>query len=192
MTNVPLLLVSDFTYARGGRILFQDISFSLFSGDVIVLMGPNGSGKTTLLRCLASIPEVSANIMKSQSFSQSYVGHLNGLKMGMTVQQNLLLQSQATPKRVRQILEAKGLDALKNRFISTLSAGQRRQIALTRLALADAQVWLIDEPTTHLDKAAAKQFWHMLAAHIQGGGAGVLTSHTVVPFSQAKVITLHE
>lgn len=191
MTKLPFLDVSDFTYARGGRILFQDISFALFGGDVIVLKGPNGSGKTTLLRCLAGIPQAIPNITTSQNMTQGYVGHLNALKMGMTVRQNLLLQSQTNPDQVTQILKSRGLSALEHRFIRTLSAGQRRQIALTRLVLSGSEVWLIDEPTTHLDDVAAKQFWDMLSTHTQGGGAAVLTSHTAVPISYAKVITLH-
>ena len=191
MTKLPLLHVSDFTYARGGRILFQDISFSLFAGDVIVLVGPNGSGKTTLLRCLASIPQSIPNIKKSQNLTQGYVGHLNALKMGMTVRQNLLLHYQITSEQVTQILKARGLAALEHRLIRTLSVGQRRQISLIRLTLSGAKVWLMDEPMTHLDETAAKQFWHLLDAHIQEGGAAVLTSHTAIPIAHAQVIPLH-
>ena len=192
MISQPLLLVSGFSYVKGGRILFQDLSFSLFSGEVIVLMGPNGSGKTTLLRCLAGIPQSFPNITKNQDLTQSYVGHLNALKGNITVRQNLLNQTKATLEQIRKALAVRGLSSFEDRPLQTLSAGQQRQVALSRLSLAQAKLWLVDEPTTHLDESATSQFWDVLEGHLKAGGAAVLCSHTPVPISEAKVLALHE
>jgi len=191
MTSLPLLHVSNFSYAKGERILFENLSFTLLSGHLIVLMGPNGSGKTTLLRCLAGIPQSLSTIEKSEGLTQSYVGHLNALKMSMTVRQNLLQQTGATLEQVTQILAARGLISLADRLLLTLSVGQRRQVALTRLSLSDSKLWLVDEATTHLDDAAIIQFWGILEAHLKAGGAAVISSHIPVPIPDAKVITLH-
>lgn len=191
MTLLPLLNVSDFSYAKGGRFLFKSLSFKLLGGEILALIGSNGSGKTTLLRCLAGIPDVLSGISKETSLTQSYVGHLNALKARMTVRQNLLSQTGETPERVTAFLEEMKLTSLAERQIGTLSAGQRRQVALLRLPLSGATLWFVDEPTTHLDETATMRFWNILDMHIKKGGAAVLTSHTPVPLPHAKVIQLH-
>ena len=191
MTPLPFLKVSDFSYAKGGDFLFKNLSFKLLGGEALALIGPNGSGKTTLLRCLAGIPDTLRGISKKPFLTQSYVGHLNALKIRMTASENLLSQTGKTPDRVTALLEEMKLTSLANHQISTLSAGQRRQVALMRLPLSEADLWLIDEPTTHLDEAATMRFWNILGMHLKKGGAAVLTSHTPIPLPHAKVVRLH-
>lgn len=191
MVVSPLLKVTNFTHNRGDRLLFKDLSFELASGQVVVLMGPNGSGKTTLLRCLAGISDVYPEIVKAPNLTQSYVGHLNALKLRLTVQQNLLSQTKASPQQLTKTLKGRELSFLLDREVRTLSAGQKRQVALTRLPLSEAKLWLVDEPTTHLDEAAMAHFWASLETHLTAGGAAVLSSHTPVPLPQAKVVMLH-
>jgi heme exporter protein A len=191
MTSLPLLRVSNFAYAKAGRILFENLSFTLLSGELIVIMGPNGSGKTTLLRCLAGIPQALSTIKKGEGSTQSYVGHLNALKLSLTVRQNLSQQTGANSEQVTQILSARGLTSLADRPLRTLSVGQQRQVALARLSLSGSKLWLVDEATTHLDEAATTQFWGILKGHLKAGGAAVISSHIPVPIPDAKVITLH-
>lgn len=191
MTIPVLLNVSDFTHTKGGRMLFQNLSFTLLAGEALILMGPNGSGKTTLLRCLADIPKSFLNITKAQDLTQSYVGHLNALKADLSVRQNLLNQTKSTSEKVTNVLAARGLTPFEDREIRTLSAGLRRQVALTRLPLSGAKLWLVDEPTTHLDEVATEHFWGMVHAHLKGGGGAVLSSHAPVPITNAKVVRLH-
>ena len=191
MITLPLLKVVNFTHMKAGRLLFKDLSFEVYSGQAIVLMGPNGSGKTTLLRCLAGIPDALPEIIKVPDLTQSYVGHLNALKGSLTVRQNLLQQTKVTLGQLQITLEERGLARFQNREFRTLSAGQKRQIALTRLPLSGAKLWLVDEPTTHLDTAAAERFWLSLASHLASGGAAVLTSHTPVPLTSTTVIRLN-
>lgn len=191
MTVFPLLDVASFTCVKAGRFLCKNLSFQLKSGEALVFTGSNGSGKTTLLRCLAGIPDALPGITKDTSLTQSYVGHLNALKGLMTVRQNLSTQTGAAPEKLASLLGDRGLDFLADRRVDTLSAGQRRQVALVRLPLSGAALWLVDEPTTHLDERAAMQFWNGVDAHLKKGGIAVLTSHGQVPLPHAKVIHLH-
>ncbi len=191
MMALPLLKVTDFTCIKGGRPLFKNLSFGVHSGQAIVLMGPNGSGKTTLLRCLAGIPDTLPGIIKTPDLTQSYVGHLNALKGSLTVRQNLLQQMKITSDQLPGILKDRGLAAFQDREIRTLSAGQRRQVALSRLPLSGAKLWLVDEPVTHLDPAATKRFWVSLESHLASGGVAVLSSHTPIPLTSVKVVRLH-
>ena len=143
------------------------------------------------MRCLAGIPHALSTIEKVEGLTQSYVGHLNALKLSMTIRQNLSQQTGAAPEQVTQTLARKGLTSLADRPVRTLSVGQQRQVALTRLSLSGSKLWLVDEATTHLDDGATTQFWSILQAHLKAGGAAVISSHIPVPILDAKVITLH-
>lgn len=189
MQSTPVLTASNLSCSKGRRVLFKDLSFELSAGDLLVLMGPNGSGKTTLLRTLAGIPDSHPNIIKHET--QTYLGHLNALKLRQTVQENLLTQTNVTLQEIDNELKVRDLIAIKNREIQTLSAGQRRQVALMRVALSRAKLWLMDEPTAHLDQSAQAHFWKELEAHLKGGGSGVICSHTSVSLKNSKVIQLH-
>src|SRR4029078_7687686 len=113
---------------------------------------PNGSGKTTLLKSIAGIPERPLQIVKDQNVKQSYVGHTNALKVYLTLEQNLSSQTNATSDDLYRSLAKFNILELAHHRIQTLSAGQRRQVALARLPLSKAQLWIVDEPTTHLDE----------------------------------------
>lgn len=154
-------------------------------------MGPNGSGKTTLLRSIAGIPEIPSQISKGKDVRQSYVGHANALKTYLTVEQNLLSQTNATPDELKQALIKFNILKFAHQHVQTLSAGQRRQIALARLPLSRAQLWIVDEPTTHLDERATALFWEIMRDHQHSGGAAIISSHASVPISKIRVVTLH-
>lgn len=186
----PFLRVLSLSYAREGVLLFKDLSFTLGSGEAIILVGPNGSGKTTLLRCLAGIPDTLPAITKGEGVTQAYVGHLNALKAKLTVWQNLEHQTQAADEDITKWLREMHLSFLADRLVYTLSAGQRRQIALAKLFLSPADLWLVDEPTSHLDQQAATRFWEGLARRLEKGGAAVVTSHAPVSFPQGRVFQI--
>jgi heme exporter protein A len=190
MTFPSVLTIRNLTYTRGGMPLIRDLSLKLCSGELAVLMGPNGSGKTTLLKCIAGIPELLPNIEKAREITQSYVGHLNALKAHCTIYQNLLRQTKATSQEIRNLISHKGLLSLDNQPIQNLSVGQRRQVALMRPVLSKADLWLIDEPTTHLDEHATIQFWNTLENHLAAGGSAVITSHAPVPIPSSKIVRL--
>lgn len=192
-SNSTLLFEADaLDIWRGPRRLCHNISFQLHAGEILHLQGPNGSGKTSLLRTLTglSFPEAGAVRWRGQSihrqrhdFQQelAWLAHQNGLKDGLTPHENLYFAATLRPAHGRadaaRVLADLGLDDCRDLPCRHLSAGQRRRVALARVLLASARLWLLDEPYTSLDSATIRQVNAAFAAHLAAGGLIVLSSH---------------
>jgi heme exporter protein A len=153
--------------------------------------GPNGSGKTTLLRAIAglidpddgSIRWNGADIKRiRQSFhgNVAWMAHRPGFKGDLTLIENLRfeagLRAMAMPAAERHFLRL-GLARLTDIPFRALSAGQQRRVALARLVLADARLWLMDEPFTNLDAAGRELVIEVVGEHLREGGMCVMATH---------------
>lgn len=187
----------------GGRTVFRDLGFSLGSGEALAVRGANGTGKTTLLRVLAGllhleegtvswcgepIEEVRPDYLRALAF----LGHTDGIKGGLTVRENLMLAQALHGGRrcpdaaLRQL----GLRDLSEVLARRLSAGQRRRLALARLLVEEARLWMLDEPFTALDTEAVGTVTEMIETHLAGEGLVVFTSHQTVPIRGARPLEL--
>ncbi|MCF8532572.1 MAG: heme ABC exporter ATP-binding protein CcmA [Reyranella sp.] len=205
---VPFLLeVSDLACRRGGRPVFERMSFGLAAGELLALTGRNGSGKTTLLRTLALLVRPVAGTIRWQGKDVAadpeawrgrlaWLGHLEGLKGDLTVAENLevaeRLRGRTVPDMVRLLaaLATFDLSALADRPVRTLSAGQRRRAALARVVLSDAPLWLLDEPLNALDAPAQAGFRAALGKHLAAGGLAVAATHAELGLAGARSLTL--
>jgi heme exporter protein A len=184
---------------RGERLVLSGIGFSVAEGGALLLTGPNGSGKSTLLRLLAGLVRAEAGrlLWRGQdAFADlpehaarvAYLGHLDAVKPGLTVAENLQVWAGRTA--ILPALEAVGLAALADLPAKMLSAGQRRRLAVARLALRPAPIWLLDEPTLGLDMASVARFGVMLAAHRARGGVVLAATHLPLPLPDAAELAL--
>ena len=185
---------------RNEQVLFSGLNLSLSPKNVLFLQGENGSGKTSLLRVLcgfrlpdegdifwggeqtSSVPEYFQNI--------SYVGHKNGLKDELTVEENLnLMRSMATASAIKTEKVLKQIDLFKRADVLArqLSAGQKRKLALARLMMTENSFWVLDEPFTSLDKETVQFFESLIKQHIMRGGMLILTSHHEIDLSGLAV-----
>ena len=188
-----LLDVADLACRRGGRPVFDGLSFTLSAGELLALTGRNGSGKTTLLRTLALLVRPEAGTIHWQGSNVqddpetwrgrlAWLGHLDGLKGDLTVCENLLGAERLRGRppaddRLDLALVAFDLNALAHRAIRTLSAGQRRRTALARVMLTQAPLWLLDEPLNALDAPAQQAFRTVLQRHLEHGGLAIAATH---------------
>jgi heme exporter protein A len=203
-----VLEAADLECERGGRTLFRRLSFTLSAGELLRIAGANGSGKTTLLKILCGLlaPEAGEvrwcgqpiKVLREEYSRQLlYLGHAPAVKDDLTATENLsiactLAGVSAAPQAVRDALEAYGLPR-GDVPVRRLSQGQRRRAALARLLLsAGAPLWLLDEPFTALDAAAAGFTGELIAQHVARGGGAVFTTHQDAPISTAvaRVIEL--
>jgi heme exporter protein A len=195
-------VVRELQCRRGDRVLFAPTSFVVAPGAIVWIRGANGQGKTTLLRTLAglSTPAAGEIVRGDRVRRPLYLAHANALKDDLTVAESLrfLLQlagEPIDPAAVDAALERLGVASRRNAFVRTLSQGQRRRVALARLAAQREPLpWLLDEPFDALDDRGVAIVADVVAAHARRGGSVVLTSHLPVPIDEPPplVVQLHE
>ena len=159
-----MLQTSNLTCQRDGRTLFAKLNMRLDKGDYLELTGPNGSGKSTLLRCMAGLfVDYDGDIRVSD---YQYLGHRLGISQVLTAGENLIWMAGLVGRdttAINETLERVGLAGFADVLCSQMSAGQQRRVALARLLLCEAQVWLLDEPLTALDSAGVKLIQSLVA-----------------------------
>ena len=196
LTTPPILLqVAQLACERDERCLFSGLQFSVRAGEIWHIKGPNGSGKTSLLRQLAGLlPVDKGDISFPAEKSLLYIGHKLALKEQLTANENLAwLTALSTPSTEQQrysALAKVGLRGFEENLISHLSAGQKRRVALARLHLQTAPLWLLDEPLTAMDQEGIKDQQGWFSEHLEKGGALVFTSHQDLTLDGVKVIDL--
>jgi heme exporter protein A len=187
--------------SRAGRAVIDGLAFRLDAGQALILTGANGSGKTTLLRALAGFLAPSSGAIHFERVPDErewselvhFVGHQDGIKSHLTVKENLAfwaayLGEQSPP--LAPVLERFALAPLADIPAGYLSAGQKRRLALARLAAAPRPVWLLDEPTVSLDAAAVTLLIAAIEAHVAAGGLAVIATHVALPLAGAQEIRL--
>ena len=201
MQGKNVLTAEDVAVFRGERLVFRDLSFQVPAGGALVLAGPNGSGKSTLLRLLTGLLRPAAGRVlwdgadaledrAAHGRRVAYLGHLDAVKPGLTVAENLRFAAAVSGRPAEAALAAVGLADLAELPARMLSAGQKRRLALSRLLLSAAQLWLLDEPTLGLDATSIDKFGSLLATHRAFGGMVIAATHVPLPLPAAARLRL--
>jgi len=196
-----VLEARDLACLRGDRAVFAGLSFALAAGDALLLTGANGAGKSTLLRILAGLlrPAEGAVTWQGDDIAADpaahagrmrYLSHQDALKPALSVSENLDFFARLHGGAVAPALAALALTPLADLPARVLSSGQKRRLALARLALAPVPLWLLDEPTTGVDAASVERLRPLLAAHRAAGGMVVAATHIPLPLDDARDLRL--
>lgn len=203
--NNATLEAHDLECVRDDQILFSELSFILSPGHILQIEGMNGSGKTSLLRilCGLALPDSGQVYWGGNDIQHSkidyfsnmtYIGHCNGVKNELTPIENLrmacALSRAHSGANLYEALEKVGLYGYEDALCRSLSAGQHRRVALARLLILDAPLWVLDEPLTALDKQAHDFVETLLTEHTTQGGSVILSSHQTMNFQNDHLSTV--
>lgn len=201
----PLLELHNLSCERDERCLFAGLSICFAAGELVQIGGPNGAGKTTLLRAIAGISQDYAGEIRYRGqplatlrweFARDslYLGHLAGIKKALSPSENLswYLAQTGDSGDINQALTAVGLYGYEDTPCYQLSAGQLRRVALARLYLSQAGIWILDEPFTAIDKPGVAQLEALIARQVAQGGLVILTSHQDLTLPQLRMVNLQD
>jgi heme exporter protein A len=200
----PLLSADGLACVRGGRLVFEGLSFALAPGEALLLRGPNGAGKSSLLRLLAGFLAPGAGALwwhgrpvladaAEHRARLHLIGHSNAIKGALTVRENLRFAvaiAGAPATLLERALAGFELTALGDVPAAYLSAGQQRRLALARLLAASRPLWLLDEPDAGLDAANRAHLTRAVAAHRAAGGIAVIATHRDLGLAAPQVLEL--
>ena len=198
---------TSLTCERGGRRVFSGLDFKLAGGESLVLVGPNGSGKSTLLRLLAGLIKPTAGdlIWNGEGIIEDleahcgrlqFLGHCDAVKPVFSVAENVSFWASVmnggsdvkqTTVNALKMFEISHLADIPGRF---LSAGQKRRVNLARIVTSPAPLWLLDEPTTSLDKETILILENIISRHCENGGIVVISTHNEMRLPNCQVLDL--
>ncbi|MBC8025530.1 MAG: heme ABC exporter ATP-binding protein CcmA [Steroidobacteraceae bacterium] len=200
-----MLKVEGLHLWRGDRHVLRGVTFGADAGRCVLLTGRNGAGKTTLIRAIAGLldPEEGRVLWRGQPTratrdvfhtETAYLGHEPPLKGDLSAQENLKfsvgIRRAVTATEIDAALARTGASTFADRAVRLLSAGQRRRIALAGVLLANAVLWLLDEPTTNLDAAGQQLVAELIEEHLGRGGLAVAAVHHAMPLPAHLVVPL--
>ena len=176
--------ISALSCERDDRLLFNNLSVALESGQILRVVGPNGAGKTTLLRTVAGLFGIQDGVIRVNQLPLQecldqiiYIGHKPQVTKDLTVLDNLKFLTDADEACLQKALDHVGLKGYHDSLVKELSQGQGRRCALARLWCVEAPIWILDEPYTALDVGMAKTLDARINKHVAVGGICLFTTH---------------
>ena len=186
-----MIEISNLSFARGNFLIFKDVSFTVESGEVMILKGPNGKGKTTLLSNIIQLldplsGEVTYQGIKVDSYiaSQSflYLGEnhfaFDQLSLNQNIDYWLSIHNVTFDKKIRDksIKYLFGELNLNKKFYQ-LSFGQKKKLQLLLLMLVNKPIWILDDPFNGLDNDTILKITKLLSKKVKSKGTIIIASH---------------
>ena len=178
--------------------LFHGLDLVVRGGEMVEVRGANATGKSTLLRCLAGLIQPGSGAVEVQG-ELAYLGHRSGLSDTLTVGENLRwllslcsgrLRDHDVEPRIEAALVRLGIGDIRGRAAMSLSAGQRRRVALAGALVSPARLWLLDEPLTALDDSGVALLTDTLQRHLDSGGGVVAATHRALGPHPTRTVRL--
>jgi heme exporter protein A len=199
----PQLAVRNLHLWRGEKHLLRGVSFEVHPGQLLRVMGPNGAGKTSLLRCVSGLLPVESGEIewrgRATAFAELhaelvYLAHLNALKNDLTAAENIRyavgLKRTIDHTEIVAAFERLKIGQCASLPVRALSAGQKRRVAIARVLLSKAKLWVLDEPITNLDTAGIRVIEDCMAEHLSSGGMILAAAHQTLLEGDTRSRTL--
>jgi len=194
-----MLVLTDVAIRRGARTLLSALHCPIRVGEITVILGPNGAGKSSLLLALAGLIPATGQIelggralhafdRRELSRRIAWQGELPPTEFGLTVHQRLQLAADDTEDEIATVAADLDIHSLLGRPLGELSSGERQRVELAALGLRDAPLWMLDEPTAHLDLKHQIHCIQMLKSQAANGRAIIAVLHDI---QQAMAVADH-
>ncbi len=214
-----VISVSDLFLAFGSQAVLQGISFNLYQGENLVILGKSGSGKSVLIKCIVKLLKSQAghievlgenidNIMgANMEVLRKKIGFLfqsGALYDSMNVRENLEFPlrrnklkytEQEIEEHVAIVLERVGLASAIDKMPAQLSGGMRKRISLARTLIIDPQIMLYDEPTTGLDPVTSNEISQLInQIQEQYKTSSIIITHDIacVRATAHRILLMHQ
>lgn len=198
MVSDPILRLCDFSFELGGKAILKEISLSVEKGEYLSIIGPNGAGKSTLLKCVNGIYRKGKGRVeiKGKSLSAypprdlakliSYVPQGDGSSVPFTVKEFVLMAryphlspfssvSRGDREATFAALELTGTSEFADRYLDTLSGGERQKVLIAAALAQGAEILLLDEPTAFLDPKHEEEIYRILARINRESGSTIIS-----------------
>jgi|TARA_X000000950_G_scaffold287766_1_gene401514 heme exporter protein A len=201
--NDKVLRVENLAFERNERTIFSGVNFFVSEGELLLLQGRNGCGKSTLLRILTSLIKPQQGLVSTYGeniyadrhkylSNIIFIGHQLALKLALSPLDNLYWTASSTRERqhIFEAMDEMGLSSVSGLPCYRLSAGQLKRVALTRLILSDAKLWLLDEPFSSLDLSGVSIIEKLIERHLKQNGSVLMTGHQDLRLSNIRKIDM--
>ena len=172
---MTLLTFDNVALHRGGRMLFEGVTFSISAGERLQVTGPNGAGKSSLIRLAAGLLRQASGVIERPSLALA--DDHPALDRELPLKHAVSFWGGA----VDQAMDVLGIAHLADVPVRLLSSGQLKRATLARVAASDARLWLLDEPLNALDSDGANRLSAAIEDHLSAGGAVLAASHQRMP-----------
>jgi heme exporter protein A len=184
-----MLTIDNLSYHINNKILFSDISLSIYAGSLVVIKGKNGGGKTSLLELIAGLKKPKSGLIYwchqnlkinlNDIMRIHYISHNIAVKKCETVRDNLLFWSKLNDSKdsLQAAINYFGLEEILDVECRYLSAGWQKRVALARLLCSNAQIWILDEPDCNLDDKTINLLINCINIAVQRGMIVFIATH---------------
>ena len=201
-----MLEVSSIYLYRNRKQVFKDFSLNLKNSEIILLEGENGVGKTSLLNMISGLINPDKGFIKicGKSIIElgnqkkkifTYIPDKNCLKENLSVNENLkswlkLSNLKVNDNSYQKALNTFSLDSIQETLVKSLSHGQKKKVALTKLLFSKSKLWLLDEPLNGIDTKTITVLKKIMVQHIKKNGSILFSSHVKIDLKLTKRIIL--
>lgn len=195
-----MLVIENLKFSCSGNIIMEDFSICIYPGAIIYLKGDNGSGKSTFLRIIAGIKDADSGSIKifnknllQENFSNTlYFGHKLALKENLTVYEQIKLWAEIynSPLSIPAIIKYWDIENILDYKIQSLSEGNKKKIALSKLFFSNFDIWLLDEVETNLDKKNKELLNAAITVKAASGGIIFISTHSETFIEKAQIIDI--
>ena len=196
-----IITFDDISLSINTKKIFSNINLTVLPGGILYIKGANGSGKSSLLRIICGLQNPTSGQIKINNINQidsiakpiaTYIGHELGIKLELTVLDNLLFWARLynSYEALEAAIHFLDLHDIIDEKAYILSSGNKKKIAMTRLLMSSCPLWILDEFDSNLDESNKKLLHNLIVSKASSGGIIFIASHDQVFTKNPQILEM--